>query len=136
VRGFAVTMMLGIAQRAAREFHAQLDRMVRENELADLHRDMETLGGAERPAIKAGEKAADIWPDKPAKARQKDTDARWTMKFSKAKPRRRRQAADRHRDPGLRLQVAHLHRPPPRRSSAAQRSPTRRPMTARGCARG
>ncbi len=27
-----------------------------------------------------------IWPDKPAKARQKDVDARWTMKFSKAKP--------------------------------------------------
>ena len=31
-------------------------------------------------------RAADIWPDKPAKARQKDTDARWTMKYSKAKP--------------------------------------------------
>lgn len=41
---------------------------------------------AEKARIKAGEKAADIWPDKPAKARQKDTDARWTMKFSKAKP--------------------------------------------------
>jgi len=34
----------------------------------------------------AGEKAADIWPDKPAKARQKDTDARWTMKPSRARP--------------------------------------------------
>ena len=41
---------------------------------------------AEKARIKAGEKAANIWPDKPAKARQKDTDARWTMKFSKAKP--------------------------------------------------
>jgi IS5 family transposase len=41
---------------------------------------------AEKVRIKAGEKAVDIWPDKPAKARQKDTDARWTMKFSKAKP--------------------------------------------------
>lgn len=40
----------------------------------------------EKTAIKAGETAADIWPDKPAKARQKDVDARWTMKFSKAKP--------------------------------------------------
>ena len=40
----------------------------------------------EKERIKAGERAADIWPDKPAKARQKDTDARWTMKFSKAKP--------------------------------------------------
>jgi transposase, IS5 family len=40
----------------------------------------------EKARIKAGEKAAQIWPDKPAKARQKDTDARWTVKFSKAKP--------------------------------------------------
>ena len=30
--------------------------------------------------------AAEIWFEKPAKARQKDVDARWTMKFSKAKP--------------------------------------------------
>lgn len=36
----------------------------------------------EKARIKAGETAAEIWPDKPAKARQKDTDARWTMKFS------------------------------------------------------
>ena len=41
---------------------------------------------AEKARIKAGEKAADIWPDKPAKARQKDVDARWTLKFSKARP--------------------------------------------------
>ena len=41
---------------------------------------------AEKARIKAGEKAAEIWPDKPARARQKDTDARWTVKFSKAKP--------------------------------------------------
>jgi len=40
----------------------------------------------EKARIKAGEKAQDIWPDDRAKARQKDTDARWTMKFSKAKP--------------------------------------------------
>ncbi len=37
----------------------------------------------EKAAIKA---ADEIWPEKPAKARQKDTDARWTVKFSKAKP--------------------------------------------------
>lgn len=36
--------------------------------------------------IKAGQTAAAIWPDKPARARQKDTDARWTVKFAKAKP--------------------------------------------------
>jgi IS5 family transposase len=41
---------------------------------------------AGKTAIKAGSKADEIWPDKPAKARQKDVDARWTVKFSKAKP--------------------------------------------------
>jgi IS5 family transposase len=40
----------------------------------------------EKARIKAGEKAADIWPDQPAKARQKDTEARWTVKVTKAKP--------------------------------------------------
>jgi len=41
----------------------------------------------EKARIKAGEKAAEIWLEAPAKARQKDVDARWTVKFSKAKPR-------------------------------------------------
>jgi IS5 family transposase len=53
---------------------------------------------AEKARIKAGEKADEIWPEKPAKARQKGeplaaigprtmaNDARWTVKFSKAKP--------------------------------------------------
>jgi IS5 family transposase len=41
---------------------------------------------AERAAIKAGE-IPDGWAQKPAKLRQKDRDARWTVKFSKAKPR-------------------------------------------------
>jgi len=40
----------------------------------------------EKARIKAGESADKIWPDKPARARQKDTDGRWTVKFSKAKP--------------------------------------------------
>jgi len=40
---------------------------------------------AEKAAIKAGKKAAEIWPDKPAKAAQQDTDARWTVKTSKGK---------------------------------------------------
>ena len=40
----------------------------------------------EKAKIKAGESAKEIWKDEPFKARQKDTDARWTMKFSKAKP--------------------------------------------------
>jgi IS5 family transposase len=41
---------------------------------------------AERAAIKQGEIPAG-WIEKPAKLRQKDRDARWTVKFSKAKPR-------------------------------------------------
>lgn len=41
---------------------------------------------AEKEAIKAGRRAAEIWPDAPAKAAQKDTDARWTLKFAKARP--------------------------------------------------
>jgi transposase, IS5 family len=41
---------------------------------------------AEKARIKAGESADEIWPAEPAKARQKDVDARWTVKFSKAKP--------------------------------------------------
>jgi transposase len=34
----------------------------------------------EKRAIKQGKTAAEIWPEKPAKAAQKDVDARWTMK--------------------------------------------------------
>ena len=40
----------------------------------------------EKDAIKAGKTAEEVWPDKPAKAAQKDVDARWTVKFSKARP--------------------------------------------------
>lgn len=39
----------------------------------------------EKAAIKAGKTASEIWPDKEAKAAQKDVDARWTVKFRKAK---------------------------------------------------
>lgn len=40
----------------------------------------------EKDAIKAGKTASEIWPDEPARAAQKDIDARWTLKFAKAKP--------------------------------------------------
>jgi transposase len=40
---------------------------------------------AEKDAIKAGKSAAEIWPGNQAKAAQKDTDARWTLKFAKAR---------------------------------------------------
>lgn len=36
--------------------------------------------------IKAG-RIPQHWKDKPAKLRHKDQDARWTLKFTKAKPR-------------------------------------------------
>ena len=39
----------------------------------------------EKTDIKAG-KIREDWKDKPAKLRQKDRDARWTVKYSKAKP--------------------------------------------------
>lgn len=39
----------------------------------------------EKERAKAGEPATDIWPDNPAKAAQKDTDARWMVKYSKAR---------------------------------------------------
>ena len=41
---------------------------------------------AERAAIKAGQ-IPQGWAENPAKLRQKDRDARWTVKFSKARPR-------------------------------------------------
>lgn len=40
---------------------------------------------AEKEAIKAGKTAHEVWPDGSAKAAQKDTDARWTVKFAKAR---------------------------------------------------
>jgi IS5 family transposase len=40
----------------------------------------------EKTAIKEG-RIPDDWRDEPAKLRQKDRDARWTVKFTKAKPR-------------------------------------------------
>ena len=44
------------------------------------------LDDGEKQAIKEGKSAAEIWPDNPAKAAQKDVDARWTLKRAKAKP--------------------------------------------------
>lgn len=39
-----------------------------------------------KDAIKAGKSACEIWPNEPSRAAQKDTDARWTLKFAKARP--------------------------------------------------
>jgi len=35
----------------------------------------------EKQAVKEGKSAREIWPDEPAKAAQKDVDARWTLKI-------------------------------------------------------
>jgi IS5 family transposase len=43
------------------------------------------LDDGEKLAIKDGKSAKEIWPERPAKAAQKDIDARWTVKYSKAK---------------------------------------------------
>jgi transposase, IS5 family len=40
----------------------------------------------EKNAIKDG-RIADAWKNKPKKLAQKDRDARWTVKYTKAKPR-------------------------------------------------
>ena len=56
----------------------------------------------EKAAIKAGRPAREIWPDKPAKAAQKDTSARWTVSIASEGPCRWHEAR-RHRDPDLRL---------------------------------
>lgn len=42
---------------------------------------------AEKAAIKQGKSAAEIWPEKPAKVCQKDTNAHWTVQFGKAQVR-------------------------------------------------
>jgi len=39
----------------------------------------------EKRAIKEGKTADEVWPDEPRKAAQKDVNARWTVKYSKAK---------------------------------------------------
>ena len=41
----------------------------------------------EKAQIRQGRTAAEIWPEGPAKARQKDVDARWTLQRSKGKAR-------------------------------------------------
>jgi IS5 family transposase len=52
--------------------------------LADTVPDANTI--AQKKAIKEG-RIPDEWKDKPAKIAQKDSDARWTVKYSKAKLR-------------------------------------------------
>ena len=46
----------------------------------------------EKQAIRAGKTAPEIWPEQPAKARQKHVDARWTIQTGKARPDPERKA--------------------------------------------
>jgi transposase, IS5 family len=52
------------------------------------------------------------WAAKPAKLRQKDRDARWTVKYTKAKPGEDGLPRVRSRNPGLLVQKPYRHRPP------------------------
>jgi transposase, IS5 family len=55
---------------------------------------------AEKAEIKA-ERVPPDWKDKPAKLRQKDRDARWTLVTGQSADARGRNAPRRHRPPGL-----------------------------------
>ena len=76
----------------------------------------------EKARIKAGESAKEIWKDEHFKARQKDTDARWTVKVLEGQAGRERQeAADRHCDPDIWLQKPYLDLPSPWRHPQVSR---------------
>ena len=74
---------------------------------------------------------------KPAKLRHKDRDARWTVKFTKAKPREDGTvpAVD-LAIPGLRLPQPHRHRPPFRPDPHMAQHRCGRPRGNAGCAKG
>ena len=42
-------------------------------------------GGVVEEPVEEGRTATEIWPDAPAKASRKDTDASWTVRHKKAK---------------------------------------------------
>lgn len=82
----------GAIQRLFEQFDAQLRTagyLAMGGQIVDA-----TLVAAPRPRntaeekaqIKAGRTAAEIWPDWPAKAAQKDVDARWTVKMGRPRP--------------------------------------------------
>jgi transposase len=94
---------------------------------------------AEKKDVEEG-RIPDDWKAHPAKLRQKDRDARWTLVFGKARLREdgTRHPARRHRDPGLRLQVPRQHRPEARlhpEMGRHRRQPARRANAAPGAAR-
>ena len=76
---------------------------------------------AEKAEIKAG-CIPQSWSDNPARLRQKDRDARWTVKFSKAKPRADGTMPVDIAIPTFGYQSQHLHRSPPLRAQSADQS--------------
>ena len=70
----------------------------------------------EKYAIKPGKTAREIWPDEPAKAAQKDTDVRCTVKFAKAKPLANEAWLKRH------SRVSRIHRKKPRGKPMPERT--------------
>ena len=67
---------------------------------------------AEKQALREG-RIPEGWKATPAKLRQKDRDARWTVKYTKAKPLEDEPQTGRPGDPGLRLPEPHQRRSPP-----------------------
>lgn len=67
---------------------------------------------AEKAVVKEGKSATGNWPDEPAKARQNDTDARWTLKFAKPRPAADGKPRAGIADAQLRLQEHRLDLPP------------------------
>ena len=63
------------------------------------------MSGQEKERTKTGESASDIRPDDPAKAARKDTNARWTVKYSKA-GKTKDSKEDAGLDPDIRIQEA------------------------------
>ena len=57
----------------------------------------------EKQAIRAGKTAPEIWPNHPAKARQKDVDARWTIQTGKPPGGPGARSAAGHCDPDLQV---------------------------------
>ena len=70
----------------------QLSGDGRTNRRCDLSAPKQRNTDDEKAAIEAGRSAAEIWPDKPAKAAQKDTQARWTVKTGRRTAARFRSA--------------------------------------------
>jgi IS5 family transposase len=84
IRSGALDRLFGQLDRAIRATgYLPMSGQIIDASLVAAPRQRNTDG--EKAAIKAGKTAAEIWPDKPAKAAQKDTDARWTLKTSKGK---------------------------------------------------